>query len=329
MAKNNFPSAGVELQALNEEKVNNNAASVAASEQTNSEVKGLTHQLDEERINMVRKLLPLSMWQQKKFEVAKRKNENAAAEAATSDEHSVKESALGVTLSLAEKLRRKHPLLVCSPDVAGEAGIAMVDVATGEVVTEYSGDDVLIVPDATTYPIIYTGLDDVEMIDVTADIDDFSTWCKVVKDLMHGSLSTEQSFFLNACILDNEAMKAVLALKERTGCSLDAAKTILNYREGQVIRTKADGTVKTSSRGWAKTVPGDGVQILLPTIDEQIDPEGFAAFVNTKVDEKVTMRTLLRKKMIPELRKEYLKQLQGEQKGDQGRVAHDGVAEAS
>ncbi len=318
-----------ELQALNEAKVNNNAASVAASEQTNSEVKGLNHQLDEERINMVRKLLPLSMWQQKKFEVAKRKNENAAAEAATSDEPSVKECALRGTLSLAEKLRRKHPLLVCSPDVAGEDGIQLVDVATGEVVTEWSGDDVLIVPDATTYPLIYTGLENMELIDVTFDVEDFTGWCKVVKELMKGSLSTEQSFFLNAHILDNEAMKAVVTLRERTGCSLDAAKTILSYHEGKVSRTKADGTVKTTSRGWTKAVPGDGVQILLPTVDEQIDPEGFAAFLNTKVDEKVTMRTLMRKKMIPELRNEYLSQLQGEQKGDEGRVAHDEVAKAS
>lgn len=271
----------------------------------------------------------LSMWQAKKFESARKSVENVAQSEATSDEQSAKESALGDTLSLAEKLRRKHPLLVCSPDVAGEAGIEMVDVATGEVVTEWSGDDVLIVPDATTYPLIYTGLEDMELIDVTSDVEDFTGWCKVVKELMKGSLSTEQTFFLNAHILDNEAMKAVVTLRERTGCSLETAKTILSYHEGKVSRTKADGTVKTTSRGWTKAVPGDGIQILLPTVDEQIDPEGFAAFLNTKVDEKVTMRTLLRKKMIPELRKEYLKQLQGEQKGDQGRVAHDGVAEAS
>lgn len=269
-----------------------------------------------------------SLWQARKFEAAHKSVNNVTPSEATSDEPSVKESAREGTLSLADKLRRKHPLLVCSPDVAGEAGIAMVDVATGDVVTEYSGDDVLIVPDSTTYPIIYTGLEDVEMIDVTSDIDDFCTWCEVVKKLMKGSLTTEQSFFLNAHILDNEAMKAVVTLRERTGCSLDAAKTILSYEEGKVSRIKADGTVKTSSR-WAKAVPGDGIQIILPTVDEQIDPEGFAAFLNTKVDEKVTLRTLLRKKMIPELRKEYLKQLQGEQKGDQGRVAHDGVAEAS
>jgi|GEM_PF-2343046 hypothetical protein len=274
-------------------------------------------------------LMVLSMWQAKKFESARKSVENVAQSEATSDEQSAKESALGDTLSLAEKLRRKHPLLVCSPDVAGEAGIEMVDVATGEVVTEWSGDDVLIVPDATTYPLIYTGLEDMELIDVTSDVEDFTGWCKVVKELMKGSLSTEQTFFLNAHILDNEAMKAVVTLRERTGCSLETAKTILSYHEGKVSRTKADGTVKTTSRGWTKAVPGDGIQILLPTVDEQIDPEGFAAFLNTKVDEKVTMRTLLRKKMIPELRKEYLKQLQGEQKGDQGRVAHDGVAEAS
>lgn len=271
----------------------------------------------------------LSMWQAKKFESARKSVVNAAAEAATSDEPSAKESALGGTLSLAEKLRRKHPLLVCSPDVAGEAGIEMVDVATGEVVTEWGHDDALIVPDAVTYPLIYTGLEDMETVDVSGDIDDFLTWCQVVKELMKGSLTTEQTFFLNAHILDNEAMKAVVTLRECTGCSLNAAKTILNYHEGMVSRTKTDGTVKTTSRGWTKAVPGEGVQILLPTVDERINPERFAGFINSKVTEKVTLRTLVRKKTIPELRKEYLNQLQGEQKGAEGRMAHDGEVKAS
>ena len=269
------------------------------------------------------------MWQAKKFEAASKRVANAAAEAATSDESSVKESALAGTLSLAEKLRRKHPLLVCSPDVAGEAGIEMVDVATGEVVEEWNSDDVLIVPDATTYPLIYTGLDNMETVDVTSDIDDFRTWCQVVKELMKGSLSTEQSFFLNAHLLDNEQMKAVITLKEMTGCSLTAAKSLLYYQEGSVIRTKKDGTLKKPSSRWQNAVPGEGVKIILPTVDERIEPEAFAGFINSKLTEKVTLRTLTRKKMIQELRKEYLSQLQGEQKGDAGRVAHDEVAKAS
>ena len=218
------------------------------------------------------------------------------------------------------------PVGVVSAEMFWKAGVDLCD-ETGKIITKGTEDVYVYTTSDGRYDSFYSGQELRNVIDLSDQIADVPTWCATVYEASKGRMNETQKFFLTACMYDDKAMQKVLWWKALIGCSLKAAMDYTGYKKPTVTRKNKKGVVKVSTRGLKKAMEESPDQVTPASVDERLATDNFAEHVMSKLSDKVTLRHLTRKAVIAEMKKEYLKGLQTDQKGGEavgGEPVEDG-----
>ena len=270
-------------------------------------------------------VLPEFMIQARKAATAaKRESDNVELTGSTGDKPISKQEggALSPTLPLPVKLAKMYS--ICSPKVALEAGIVLMDRLGNKMNEEKVDDYVLYIPTDDTVDDFYSDEDAEFLKDYSEQVIDFPTYCATVFASMSKRVTPTMKFFLTAFITGDEAMMAVLKFKEETGLSLETAKKYLLFKAPQTNKANKDGKVrKTPVRGWEKKMVTMPDEVSKPHVETRRATPEVREYVASLIKDKTfSPRQLSREAVIRNVMKDYFESLGTEEKGgetDDGR----------